>query len=283
MKEMKQISAEYIPLLYNNVTNLLGALGATGIYVLTGSGVYVGILKKLTEKEHPIHDLDLKLIPDRPLDAARVLTVLSLLCAKEVPSHEEYFTIKGEPARFDFTYQGIPVNVWLMLDPVRYETVRLDRVSAGTGYKLDVDILIENLDDIFLAKAKMNRPKDVRDIEALDWSYNNYNSAYLYEDILHPWVLDSEKELSPEEREYVITAEVVAGYYNNKSVKFTCTKNLEQYHRYGTGFIWHYISIDEYSDNYDDIPFGEVPVDSITLVKYKRYNSVETCNRVRIK
>lgn len=283
MKEMKQISAEYIPLLYNNVTNLLGALGATGTYVLTGSGVYVGILKKLTEKEHPIHDLDLKLIPDRPLDAARVLTVLSLLCAKEVPSHEEYFTIKGEPARFDFTYQGVPVNVWLMLDSVRYETVRLDRVSAGIGYKLDVDILIENLDDIFLAKAKMNRPKDVKDIEALDWSYDNYNSAYRYEDILHPWVLDSEKELSPEEREYVIAAEVVAGYYNNKSVKFTCTKNLEQYHRYGTGFIWHYISIDEYSDNYDDIPFGEVSVDSITLVKYKRYNSVETCDRVRIK
>lgn len=283
MKEMKQISAEYIPLLYNNVTNLLTALGATGTYVLTGSGVYVGILKKLTEKEHPIHDLDLKLIPDRPLDAARVLTVLSLLCAKEVPSHEEYFTIKGEPARFDFTYQGIPVNVWLMLDPVRYETVRLDRVSAGIGYKLDVDITVENLDDIFLAKVKMNRPKDVRDIETLDWSYDNYNSAYRYEDILHPWVFDSERPLSPEEKEYVLKAEVIAGQFDNKSIMFTCSHDLKQHHRYGENHVLHYVSIDEYSDNYNDIPYGEIPVDSITWAIYKRFNSTETHTLVRVK
>lgn len=284
MKEVKQISAEYIPLLYNNVTNLLESLGATGTYVLTGSGVYVGILKKLTEKDHPIHDLDLKLIPDRPLDAARVLTTLSMLCAKEFPSSEEYFELKGEPKRYDFTYRGIPVNVWLMLDPVRYDTIRLDKVSAGSGYKLDVDIPIENLDDIFLAKIKMNRPKDVKDIKTLQWDYHNYNAPYLYDDILHPWVFDSQRPMTDEEKRYVVKAEVIPSQFDGKSIMFTCTTNLDGLHRYGENKVYHYMSIDEHDDVSMKVVIGEeIPVDSIIWVKYKRYNSVETCDRVRIK
>lgn len=271
---MKQIKAEYIPLLYNNVTNLLAALGATGTYVLTGSGVYVGILKKLTEKEHPIHDLDLKLIPDRPLDAARVLTILSMLCAKEAPFSEEYFELKGEPKRYDFIYQSIPVNVWLMLDPVRYDIIRLD----------DVDIPIENLDDIFLAKIKMNRPKDVKDIEALQWDYHNYNAPYLYDDILHPWIFDSQRPMTDDEKRYVVKVEVIPSQFDGKSIMFTCTANLDNLHRYGEKKVYHYMSIDEYDDASMKAVIGEeIPVDSIIWVKYKRFNSTETRTLVRIK
>lgn len=254
---MKTIKAELIPQLYHQTTCALIALGATGKYVLTGSGVYVGIMGKLTEQEHPIHDLDLKLIPDNPLIAAKVLTALSLTHGKATPLDKiEYFPIKGEPARFDFMYQGIPVNVFLALDPVNYNTNNVDEIP------------IENLDDIFLAKAKMNRPKDVEDINTLGWMEYDCDCDDNYEDIIHPYVLDEVKPLTDAELMSVFHADVVEGYYNTKSIRFTNRmfyNGSEVPH-----FTYQYIDMDTYWEDYDKVRLGEIEPKSIRIAVYKR-------------
>ena len=276
MREMKQISAECIPVLYRNIQDVLEYLGVKGTLVLTGSGAYVGIMEKISEKDHPIHDLDLKLIPENPIKAIEVLTALSTLTGKECYI-ADYFTIKGEPVRYDFMFNDIPVNIWLMIEPVRYNVITT-KLSKYCG---PIEIPVESLDDIFIAKAKMNRPKDVRDIKNIAWA-NVEAQSTSYDNILHPWVLDREEKLTPSEKSYVHKAEVIMGYYG-KSVRFTFM------HQYFAGKVkeydhgWQYITIDEHCDNYDDIQLGEVSLDDIRIVYFKRFNAEgDTCIRCRI-
>lgn len=275
MKEVKQISAEYIPALYRNVKEVLEHLDVSGTLILTGSGAYVGIMGKISEKDHPIHDLDLKLIPNNPIKAIEVLTVLSVLSGKDCPV-TDYFTIKGEPVRYDFMFNGIPVNVWLMIDPVRYSTV----TTKPSKYCSSVEIPVENLDDIFIAKAKMNRPKDIRDIENIAWLSVEHQLGALVDDVMHPWILDREDELTPSEKSHILQAEVIMGYYG-MSVRFTVKSQDFDGNVYMHG--WQYITIDEHCDNYDSIQLGKVSVDDVRIAHFKRFGAEgDTCIRCRV-
>lgn len=254
-------------------------LGATGQYVLTGSSVYVGILKKLSEDDHPIHDLDIKLIPDNPLTAVRVLTVMSEITGKEQPM-TEYFTIKNEPVRYDFTYNDIPVNVWLMLDPVKYEIVRLDRVYAGaSSFMLNVDIPIENLNDILLAKAKMNRPKDVKDLSVIEWNPTSDFIDRKFEDIAHPWVLKEVKSLTQKELQDVFSAEVIIGQFDTKSIQFA--NRIFANGSECPTLVYQYIDLDTNWDGYNSVKLGHVndPA-SIKIAVYNRFKK-DACLKLR--
>lgn len=273
---MKTIKAEHIPVLYRNVKEVLDWLGASGTLVLTGSGAYVGILGKIDEKDHPIHDFDLKLIPDNPIKAVSVLTALSTLTGKQCPNMEEYFTIKGEPVRYDFMFNDIPVNVWIAIDPVRYEVMN----TGPSKFCCPMEIPVENLDDIFIAKAKMNRPKDVRDIENICWASVEYQYVTA-ENVLHPWVVDSENKLTPAELSHVQEAVVVNGCYNDKAIRFTVQSQAVDGNVYCNG--WQYLTLDEHWDDLDKIMVGDVIAPSaISIVKYKRFNGTEEKLRARI-
>lgn len=251
---------------YTNVLYTLRTLGAEGRYILTGSGAYVGVYNAVEEKEHPIHDLDIKLIPDDFVKASSVMWALSRISGKKLPSPD--YVLDTPYPRFDFVYNGIPVNVWVLTSADDVHYVTYDNLC-------DEKIFTENLRDIFKYKAMMNRPKDVRDaqIVKLEWWENtklDTNKSML----VNPYVLVHSDQVTEDDIKDIESIEVVPSNYGEASLCIRLTGN-------NTGYGgMHFITLlDGHGLNIGD----KVDPTRVVINTYERMEGFGTCIRAYIK
>lgn len=251
---------------YTNVLYTLRTLGAEGRYILTGSGAYVGIYNAVEEKEHPIHDLDIKLIPDDFVKASSIMWALSRISGKELPN--SYYVVNTPSPRFDFVYNGIPVNVWVLTskDDVHY---------IAHANLCDEEIFTENLVDIFKYKAMMNRPKDVRDAQIVKlewWEEGCLNPEYSM--IVNPYVLVESEPFTEADIAKIERIEVVESEYSEASL---CIHTISKNNGYsGMYFI-------QLLDSGDYIIGSIIDPRRVIINTYRRIEGFNTCKRAYIK
>lgn len=251
---------------YTNVLYTLRTLGAEGRYILTGSCAYVGIYNAIDESEHPIHDLDIKLIPDDFVKASSILWALSRISGKELPDPE--YVVATPSPRFDFIYNGIPVNVWVLTSG--------DSVHYVTHTNLcDEKIFTENLIDIFKYKAMMNRPKDVKDAQIVKlewWEEGRLNPEDSI--LVNPYVLVKSEPLTEADIAKIESIEVVESTYSEASLCIhVISKNIAY-----SGM--HFIQL----LNSGDYIIGSIIDPRRVIVNtYRRIEGFGTCVRAYIK
>lgn len=263
---MAMIKKDDLLKVYTNVLYTLRTLGAEGRYILTGSGAYVGVYNAIKEEEHPIHDLDIKLIPDDFVKSASILWALSRISGKELPDPE--YVVATPSPRFDFVYNNIPVNVWVLTskDDVHYQ--------AHTNL-CDETIFTEDLVDIFKYKAMMNRPKDVRDAEIFELGWREKRRLNPENDItINPYVLIKSEPLSEEEIACIDRIEVVNSVYSEASLCFHLTDENRDYQ--GMSFV-------QLLDSGDYIIGSIIDPHKVVINTYRRVEGFGTCRRAFIK
>lgn len=251
---------------YTNVLYTLRTLGAEGRYILTGSGAYVGIYNAIEESEHPIHDLDIKLIPDDFVKASSILWALSKVSGKELPDPD--YVVATPSPRFDFVYNGIPVNVWVLTSSENVHYSTHDDLCRET-------IFVEDLIDIFKYKAMMNRPKDVRDAEIVKLEWWQVEKLKPEDSIVtNPYVMVDSKPFSKSELSLIERIEVVESEYSEASL---CIHTISKNNGYsGIYFI-------QLLDSGDYIIGSIIDPRRVIINTYRRIKGFGTCKRAYIK